>query len=87
MQERLELQSRRQLEELVPLRSEFIQIKYRKAADLFVLITAEGANLLSERGNVIVDPPTETLLVQDTVARLEGIRRVVARLDIPVRHG
>jgi type IV pilus assembly protein PilQ len=69
------------------MRSEFMQIKYRKAADLAALIKSEGANLLSERGNVTVDQLTDTLLVQDTIAKLEGIRRLVTRLDVPVRHG
>lgn len=86
-QEMLDLQSRVQIEELAPLRFEFIQIKYRRASDLTTLIKSEGANLLSERGNIIADELTGTLLVQDTVAMLERIRGLVTRLDIPVRNG
>lgn len=33
-----------------------------------------------------VDERTNTLLVRDTAAKLEDIRRLVARLDIPVRQ-
>ena len=84
---RLDLQSRAQIEELAPLDFEFIQIKYRKASDLAALINSEGANLLSERGNIIVDELTDTLLVQDTDTKLERMRGLVTRLDIPVRHG
>jgi type IV pilus assembly protein PilQ len=86
-QERLDLQSRAQIEELAPLCFEFIQIKYRKASDLAALIKSEGANLLSEHGSIIADQLTDTLLVRDTVSKLERIRGLVTRLDIPVRHG
>lgn len=85
-QERLELESRQQIEELAPLRSEFVQINYARAADLAVLIKSDQNNLMSERGNVTVDHRTNTLLIQDTAAKLEDIRRLVTRLDIPVRQ-
>ena len=85
-QERLELEAKQQIQELAPLRSEFIQINYAKAAELAGLIKSEDNNLLSDRGNVTVDARTNTLLVQDTGARLEEIRRMVTRLDVPVRQ-
>ena len=85
-QEKLELESQQQIEELAPLRSEFVQINYAKADDLAGIIKSTEANLLSERGNVSVDKRTNTLLVQDTGAKLEDIRRIVNRLDIPVRQ-
>ncbi|MBK5967852.1 MULTISPECIES: type IV pilus secretin PilQ [Thiorhodovibrio] len=85
-QEKLELESQQQIEELAPLRSEFIQVNYAKAADLASLIKSEGNNLLSERGAVTVDQRTNTLLVQDTGNKLEEIRSLVLRLDIPVRQ-
>ena len=85
-QEKLELESQQQIEELAPLRSEFIQVNYAKAADLAGLLKAKESNMLSERGNVTVDTRTNTLLVQDTAAKLEDIRRIVVRLDVPVRQ-
>jgi type IV pilus assembly protein PilQ len=85
-QEKLELESQQQIEELAPLRSEFIQINYAKASDLAALLKADENRLLSERGNVTVDERTNTLLVQDTPVRLEDIRRIVGRLDVPVRQ-
>ncbi|EIC23348.1 type IV pilus secretin PilQ [Thiorhodovibrio frisius] len=85
-QEKLELESIQQIEELAPLRSEFIQVNYAKAGDLASLIKSEGNNLLSERGAVTVDQRTNTLLVQDTGNKLEEIRALVLRLDIPVRQ-
>ncbi len=84
--EKLELEATKQIEELAPVRSEFVQINYAKAADMATLLKTKENRLLSERGNVSVDDRTNTLLVQDTPDRLEDIRRLVARLDIPVRQ-
>jgi type IV pilus assembly protein PilQ len=84
--EQLELESQQKIEELAPLRSEFIQVNYAKAEDLAALLKSEENRLLSERGNVTVDVRTNTLLVQDTAAKLEDIRRLLLRLDIPVRQ-
>ena len=84
--EKLELESRQQIEELAPLRSEFIQINYAKAADMAELLKSEANRLLSERGNVTIDPRTNILLIQDTAAKLEEVRRLIKRLDIPVRQ-
>jgi type IV pilus assembly protein PilQ len=84
--EQLELESQQKIEELAPLRSDFIQINYAKAEDLAVLLKSEENRLLSERGNVTVDTRTNTLLIQDTTSKLEDIRRLLQRLDIPVRQ-
>ncbi|WP_462321365.1 type IV pilus secretin PilQ [Halochromatium sp.] len=85
-QEKLELESRQQIQELAPLRSEFIQVNYAKASELAELIKSEQNNLLSDRGNVTVDTRTNTLLIQDTLAKLEELRELVVRLDVPVRQ-
>ncbi len=84
--EQLELESQQKIEELAPLRSEFVQVNYAKAADLAVLLKSSENRLLSVRGNVTVDKRTNTLLLQDTAAKLEDIRRLLQRLDIPVRQ-
>lgn len=85
-QEEAELLANQKIEELAPLRSEFIQVNYARANDLMMLLKSEENQLLSERGNVTFDERTNTLLVQDTGAKLEDIRRIVQRLDIPVRQ-
>jgi type IV pilus assembly protein PilQ len=84
--EQLELESQQKIEELAPLRSDFIQVNYAKAEDLAALLKSEENRLLSERGNVTVDTRTNTLLVQDTTAKLQDIRRLLLRLDVPVRQ-
>lgn len=42
--------------------------------------------LISERGAVIVDARTNILIVKDTAKQLEEIRKMVAKLDVPVRQ-
>jgi type IV pilus assembly protein PilQ len=84
--EKAELAAASAVQQLEPLRSEFLQINYAKASDLAALIKSQGNSLLSKRGNVAVDKRTNTLLLQDTPQRLEQINRLVARLDIPVRQ-
>ncbi len=92
--EQAELQALQALQELEPLRSEFIQVNYAKAVELAELIRGTGAaggggtrnRLISERGSVSVDQRTNTLLVFDTTESLENIRRLVNTLDIPVRQ-
>jgi type IV pilus assembly protein PilQ len=84
--EKLELESQKQIEELAPLYSEFVQVNYAKASDIATLLKGEAAGLTTERGSVMVDERTNTLLVQDTAEKLEEIRRLVTRLDIPVRQ-
>ncbi len=84
--EQQELAASKDVQELEPLQSEFLQVNYAKAADLAALIKTRNGSLLSARGSVSVDARTNTLLLQDTSERLADIRRMVAALDIPVRQ-
>jgi type IV pilus assembly protein PilQ len=84
--EKAELAARQDLQELKPLRSEYLQVNYAKAAELAELVKSQGGSLLSSRGSVAVDERTNTLLLQDTADRLADIRRLVGTLDIPVRQ-
>lgn len=85
--EKLELESMKQIEELAPLYSEFIQVNYAKASEIAALIKgSQGNSLLSERGNVSIDQRTNTLLVRDTAEKLADVRKLVTTLDIPVRQ-
>jgi type IV pilus assembly protein PilQ len=85
--EKAELAARKDIQELAPLRTEYLQVNYAKAADLAGLIKSSGENsLLSPRGSVTIDERTNTLLIQDTSDRLQDIRRLVTTLDIPIRQ-
>ncbi len=81
------LSARAQVQQLSPLRTEYLQINYAKASDLAALIkSGQNSSLLSDRGSVAIDERTNTLLLQDTSERLADIRRLVSTLDIPVRQ-
>ena len=88
--ERQELEAKRGLQELAPLRLEFLQVNYAKASDLAALLAQTagtgGRSMLSERGSASIDERTNTLLINDTAERIADVRRLVAALDIPVRQ-
>ena len=84
--EKLELESTKQVEDLTPLRSDLIRMNFAKAGDIAALLKASENKLLSSRGNVTVDERTNTLLVQDIPAKLEEVRELIQRLDIPMRQ-
>jgi len=63
-----------------------MQVNYAKGGDIATLLKAEENSLLSERGSVTVDERTNSLLVRDTAEKLDEIRRLVTKLDIPVRQ-
>jgi type IV pilus assembly protein PilQ len=84
--EKLELEAQKQIQELEPMYSEYIQVNYAKAASLASLIQSDETSLLSDRGTATIDERTNIILVQDVAAKLAEIRKLVARLDIPVRQ-
>ena len=86
--EKAELAARKDLLELSPVRTEFMQVNYAKVSDLAKLIKSSGAkeSMLSARGTLSIDERTNTLLVQDTGDRLADIRRMVQTLDVPVKQ-
>ncbi len=87
--EKSELTARKDIQELSPLRSEFLQVNYAKVADLAKMIKANNNpkdSMLSTRGSLSVDERTNTLLILDTADRLETIRRLVSTLDVPVKQ-
>jgi len=83
------------IQKLEPLRTEAFQLNYAKASDLALRLTASapgastGGNrvrFLTERGSAIAEPRTNLLFVTDTPSKLEEIRALLAKLDIPVRQ-
>ena len=88
-QEKTQLSARKQIQELEPLHTEFLQVNYAKASDLAKLIKSSNGgknSMLSQRGALSIDERTNTLLIEDTSDRLESIRRLVQTLDVPVKQ-
>ena len=90
--EREELETRKQLQELAPLRTEFVQILYANAEDVYSLFTSSGStgsatkSILSERGKAIVDKRTNSIVITETEEKIEEFRSLIKRIDIPVRQ-
>ncbi|MEX2149506.1 MAG: type IV pilus secretin PilQ [Steroidobacteraceae bacterium] len=85
--EKAELEAQKDIQDLAPLRTEFLAVNYAKASEIARLVKSTGGgSLLSARGNVTVDERTNTLLVQDTAENLTAVRNLVQTLDIPVRQ-
>ncbi|MGH1471774.1 MAG: type IV pilus secretin PilQ [Cellvibrionaceae bacterium] len=100
--ERQELETLKQLEELAPLRTEYIRIRYANARELFELFDdASGAgsgggagggqgnstgSILSERGQAIVDERTNSIILTDTQEKINQFRALVEQIDVPIRQ-
>src|SRR4029077_8259904 len=86
--EKAELAAHKEVQELSPTHTEFMQVNYAKVADLAKLIKTANAkdSMLSPRGTLSIDERTNTLLVQDTSEKLADIRRLVQTLDVPVKQ-
>ncbi|MFT7686249.1 MAG: type IV pilus assembly protein PilQ [Candidatus Azotimanducaceae bacterium] len=88
--EKLELESRLQISELAPLRTEFIEVKYASASEIFSLFEGgeEGGSegVVSTRGSVIVDERTNSIILTETTDRINEFRAVLEKLDVPVRQ-
>ncbi len=85
--EREQLESEQQIRELAPLYTELMQINYADAKEIStVLVGGEDNRILSERGSVQVIERTNSLLVQETQVKLDEIRNLIEKVDIPVRQ-
>ncbi len=81
-----EINAQTQKEQALPLISETIQINHQKAADIVTLLTSNNQKMLSSRGSINSDKFTNTLFIRDTSERLQEIKALIKRVDIPVRQ-
>lgn len=97
--ERLQVEANKQLQELAPIRTEFIRVKYADAKALYELFDVRGGSsggssgsrtatdsILSERGSAIVDNRTNTIILTDTEDKILEFKRLIDQIDIPVRQ-
>jgi type IV pilus assembly protein PilQ len=84
--EKLALEAQQQINDLEQTRTESFQMSYQKAADVQKLLSDPNQRILSKRGSAVVDARTNTLFVQDVPSRLEEVRRLLAKIDVPVRQ-
>lgn len=95
--ERLQVEANKQLQELAPLRTEFIRVRYADARELFELFNVKEntsgrssgnatSSILSERGSAIVDTRTNTIILTDTEDKILEFKRLIKEIDIPVQQ-
>lgn len=95
-QERKQLEEKKKIKDLIPLRTEYIRLNYAKAEDVMRLISEArnsgnnqnngGNTLLSERGAVSIDARTNTLIVKDTTESINNIHEMIKKIDISVKQ-
>ena len=84
-QERMELERLKAHADLAPLTREFIRLDYADAPSLAKLFGGDnGVATLSDRGHVMVDARTNSLIVTDTATNLSELRHMIRELDAPV---
>ena len=97
-QEQQELDATRQAEALAPLHTEYVQVNYADAADILTLMkgSATGSDaaspqvaangILSSRGSATVDARTNIIIIRDVTEKLDEVRELLSKLDVPVRQ-
>ena len=94
-----DLEAKKKVTELEPLRTQSFQLNYAKASEVMRQIAANQAladsgsgggvvsnRILSPRGAINFDVRTNQVFVTDIPSKLEEIAAVIAKIDIPVRQ-
>ena len=84
--EKLDFESKVQISDLEPLRTESFQMNYIKGADVQKLLVDPKQTLLSKRGSALLDDRSNILFVKDAPSRLDDVRDMIAKVDVPVRQ-
>jgi len=97
--EKIELESKKQIAELEPLRTQAFQLNYTKAEEVAKGLTGQltgqagggsgtsnNTRILSARGTVTYDIRTNQLFITDIPSKLEDVQAMISRIDTPVRQ-
>lgn len=84
--EKLALEAQQQIADLEPTRTESFQLNYQKADAFQKILADDKQRILSKRGSAVIDARTNTIFVQDTPTRLEEVRKLIRKIDVPVRQ-
>ena len=101
-QERLQFAANQRLQELAPLKTTFMRIKYADAGKVFELFTPKTdqrgqpgveqprgngtIGFLSRRGSAIVDERTNTIIVTDTEVKINEFKYLIDKIDVPIKQ-
>jgi len=99
--EQVDLEAKKKIEELEPLRTQSFQLNYTKSEEVAKGLTGQNlgqgggggsgggstnTRILSPRGSVIFESRTNQLFVSDIPSKLEEIQSLISKIDIPVRQ-
>lgn len=92
--EKVDLESKAQIAQLEPLRTQSFQMNYTKAEEVAKGLTGQSSGsanssatrILSSRGSVMFETRTNQLFVTDIPSKLEEVQALVTKIDIPVRQ-
>ena len=92
--EKLDLEAKKQIQDLEPLRTQAFQLNYAKAEEIAKRLTGDsgsggsGSNTktISPRGSVFHEQRTNQIFVTDIPSKLEEIQQMISKIDIPMRQ-
>jgi len=84
--EKIDLTARQEITELEALRTETFRLNYVKAESIIKMLTDDKQKLLSKRGSAVLDERTNQMFVQDVPSKLDEVRQIIAKIDVPVRQ-
>lgn len=96
--EQVDLESKKKIADLEPLRTQSFQLNYTKSEEVARSLlgqtqaggSSSGSNntarILSPRGTVLFEARTNQLFVSDIPSKLEEVSLMIAKIDIPVRQ-
>ena len=91
--DKAELTARKELDDLGPLISQSFQLKYKNVEEFKkILRISDGSSgsssnsILTSRGSALIDPATNTLIVNDVKSVIQKFNALIEELDVPARQ-
>ena len=93
--DKAEMTARKELDDLGPLFSQSFQLKYKNVEEFkkILRISDSGSSsgnsnnsLLTSRGSALIDPATNTLIVNDVQSVIQKFNALIEELDVPARQ-
>jgi type IV pilus assembly protein PilQ len=95
--EQVELESKKKIADLEPVRTQSFQLNYTKAEEVAKALVGQSngsgggqgtgnVRILSPRGSVLFESRTNQLFVSDVPSKLEEVQQMMAKIDVPVRQ-
>ena len=93
--DKAEMTARKELDDLGPLFSQSFQLKYKNVEEFkkILRISDSGSSsgnsnnsLLTSRGSALIDPATNTLIINDVQSVIQKFNALIEELDVPARQ-